>query len=366
MLREKARITRKSRIHFPLAATLCGWIFCFSAGGTFASQAIAASPCSSLFSPSNDQEIEKSLERDGVSDGVVQKFGSRSVGEFLARKVLYRKKFPLNKRDRERGESLFQAIQKQPVILRFHSEDVKSVLELGFLNQFQVPYSKGGRFDRKLRHEQIMEITGTKFQNPSVAVENKRGTPSLENSVDEVRPKYGMLLPNHLLSDPRENVRDPKWGINLWDPAGNYGDVIAVLKDEVKRQSTFTFGDTVTGAVDLKKAVFSFFDDAHGTEGKFVGNPESSNRILPQARYIEVQVWGRLDVTDVEEFWVKPNAHPELVEALLSAGKRVYQYRTRNAIRGRLSHILYETRSLTWESDGSAWQAPLLRSDHDE
>lgn len=109
----------------------------------------------------------------------------------------------------------------------------------------------------------------------------------------------------------------------------NYGDVVVVIKDEVKLDCTYTFGDTIVDTLYCERALFcpSTYEEPHhlpfnhergdpfaiGRSGEF--RQETSQGVL--WNYIEAQVHGPITPTDIARVvFLSGTPDPELVAAL--------------------------------------------------
>ncbi len=174
----------------------------------------------------------------------------------------------------------------------FPSESLSTILKEGFLNQHQTEVSRGtyDPYERLLVESQMAQIHfDGEFERADFA------DPRLS-----LLPKYGLLaLPpgRHPEILPDEDV-------------GRYGDAVAVLKNEVKRRSTWT-------ATDSK-------DRWGRIEPSALTGPAQIPHGL--TRYLEAQVWGPLDLRDVQEFRVSPSAPRHVLRLLQETGIPIYLY----------------------------------------
>ena len=106
----------------------------------------------------------------------------------------------------------------------------------------------------------------------------------------------------------------PQMGLTMIH--GGYGDVFAKLKDEVKKRSTWTSGDSL-GQADTPESIHTFF-------------LKTSNVIsVPDHSYFEAQIWGELCLEDVDYMLVGCHdpIDPERLEALRKTKIPIYSCR---------------------------------------
>jgi len=123
----------------------------------------------------------------------------------------------------------------------------------------------------------------------------------------------------------------PKYGIiNFLKPCGIrmnpnrlliYGQVIIVYKDDIKMRTMYSYGDSL----------FSFCHYAAGELPEFM-EPHSllefaapEKKEYTDVRYVEAQIWGPIDLSDIKEFRI-PKERVDLLEKLKKAGKPIYSY----------------------------------------
>ena len=169
------------------------------------------------------------------------------------------------------GRGAVAALNEFSIALIFHERDLEDIGSHGFRNLFQTGKSSGST-DFKAREIAEDEGIGLKLGMSSAGV--------------AVRPKYALANPNFT-----ERTSDGLEG--AFGPAlRQYGSVVAVLKDDVKRRATWTNGDTLAA-----------------TSG---GRPHSWNPFTVSASatanavdfYYEAQVLGSVTLDDVDHFIV--------------------------------------------------------------
>lgn len=240
-------------------------------------------------------EIVSLAENQTIPEDVYKKNDSRSIGE----SIVYR----INKtRTSSRYTAVpFNAFKNAQLHYYFSFQNFKpaDLEKRGILNIFQVtekdPYNtKFARQERHFRTANILAGINISENNSALA------------EVNYVRPKYVGLDVN-LGSELQFST----------EGLAHYGELVAVLKPEVMLRSTYTAFDS--GAF------------AHGHQG-----PKREIRPLTESflyaprgqfsQYFEAQVWGELDLRDIQEFLVPNEMNSRLLAQLKKLGLPIYQY----------------------------------------
>jgi hypothetical protein len=132
--------------------------------------------------------------------------------------------------------------------------------------------------------------------------------PSSSDRSNFLRPKYGLvnfLSYANIPVDPQSILR--------------YGEVIVVYRDEVKWRTTYTYGDSMDAlvwrtSVEEPELLINGLAD--------YATPKSA---CSQTLYVEAQIWGPLDVTDVQEFRI-PSDKKLIAQELKTAGLPIFTY----------------------------------------
>lgn len=263
---------------------------------------------------------DQAILQAGLSDDLVRWYGANRIARAVVQNIAARSKPSLIPDEQSRGRIIFDKIQAEPILVRFDAADVDSIAAHGFLNQFQVAKTRGD-FAPGRRNDLASQMAGVRF--PDVSVSSTRGQPTLDLSrpLDRLRPKFGMVLPNRLLSRAKsENGRElaPADGLELRVSGRRYGDFIMVMKPQVKERATFTFGDSSREVGDLENQIYTYFDSPHGDP--------ISHRLPVRASYIEVQIWGDVGVQDVAEIWVPRGTSSRTIDRLRGFKIPIYEY----------------------------------------
>ncbi len=191
--------------------------------------------------------------------------------------------------------------------LFFDEEMGPSIAKRGFLNQHQTGAS-GGELDPELR-ARLENI----FAAGPVGTATGLLRPSISN---RVRPKYLMV---EIIPDLWVGVAPEA------DDLLQYGHAIAVLKDEVKSRTTFLYDDSLDsyGRMLLNGEVPPFVDLQSFYQNALLGPRD--NRI---SKYIEGQVWGALEASDIDHLMMYHDfADDRHLAPLKALNVPIYAYR---------------------------------------
>lgn len=168
--------------------------------------------------------------------------------------------------------------------LKFNDKYVNSIKQSCFLNQHQVNHSDG-LLNQNRRANIEDSLIGIDLENSY-----KGGTSNLVNTV---RPKYGFLGFEKDTNGQQRNRFSRQ-----------YGNIVAVLKNEVKDRTTFTQVDSLDGNMNSDGDVVYGNIQAYSFKYR-------SRSVLPRIKdpvadedYWEVQVWGTLCMSDVDYFLI--------------------------------------------------------------
>lgn len=175
------------------------------------------------------------------------------------------------------------------VMMAVHGKDLGSITSGGFKNMFET--GKGAFFTgknleykknrMKAEDDLICEVLGKKNNNPSL------------------RPKYAFFMPKSKNEGSQKARMDPK-----------YGDVYVVFKDDVKKRSTLTLGDSLNNYSENSNPSDPWKMRKHlqgnfGYIQSFSFYQKKLEELSIDTPYYEVQIYGPLKIEDVAEFRVK-------------------------------------------------------------
>lgn len=228
-----------------------------------------------------------------LPESILDRYDSRSIAESI---VLRKVRDEGNSQD----ESKYDFGRDTEIHLYFNSTYIDSIKNNGFFNIFQsaVNYRKVARPIATVpgyvaRGEVESIVTGLDFGLEKDEV--------YETKLSAVRPKSAALL--------------IPWNEDfgaLHSGLAGYGDVVAVLKNEVKKRALWTNGDSLEMKRDPKISVRSF-DFKADIPTKAYG-------------YYEALIFGELNATDVREFRVPSDFPSEKLEKLKQLGISIYEY----------------------------------------
>jgi hypothetical protein len=127
-----------------------------------------------------------------------------------------------------------------------------------------------------------------------------------------------------------------------------YGDISLLLKNRVKKRSTFTLGDSfVARKTDslvpggTKKTVAAPFGTM--SQSKILGASTAMNR--PELQFVEAQIFGGLPFSDIKKIIVKnPEMIPLLQQKLAEAGLKIPVGQTKLSPLGKLNEMFYKNK----------------------
>jgi hypothetical protein len=127
-----------------------------------------------------------------------------------------------------------------------------------------------------------------------------------------------------------------------------YGDISLLLKNRVKKRSTFTLGDSfVARKTDslvpggTKKTVAAPFGTM--SQSKILGASTAMNR--PDLQFVEAQIFGGLPFSDIKKIIVKnPEMIPLLQQKLAEAGLKIPVGQTKLSPLGKLNEMFYKNK----------------------
>ncbi len=134
----------------------------------------------------------------------------------------------------------------------------------------------------------------------------KGGERNLANSL---RAKYGIvniLSPTEIQVSRRELV--------------HYGAVIIVYRDELAWRSSYSFGDSTVLSKDERTGLLK------GPKLRAMQEFSLADPEIKTVPFIELQVWGPIDLADIKEFRV-PEGRADLVALLSKAALPIYTYK---------------------------------------
>lgn len=221
----------------------------------------------------------------------------RFSASLVERKRLFQERWGDNQT--ERSDSLFLPLDEVELVSFFPDKYLDSFIKNGQLNVHQTGHSRG-LCDPEIRASAEDFMIGIHLE---AHYDGQAGS-----KVHYIRPKYGLVnfLRNaEVMVNPNRLLR--------------YGQIVLVYKDQVKQRATYSYGDSLVSYCEP-------WEKSHQPI-----EPVALTALLPpkpefrKIRYVEAQIWGPLDLSDIKEFRV-PEARTDLVEKLSKTGLPVYAY----------------------------------------
>lgn len=229
------------------------------------------------------------------------KFDLRQFAASLVeRKRLFQERWGSNQTAKPETEPNFPAGIENVELLSFMPEKyLAAFIEQGQLNVHQTGHT-GGACEPAVRASAEDLMIGIRLE---AAYSRKAKAP-----IHYLRPKYGFV---HFLDKAPVYVNPNRFL--------RYGEVMLVYKNQVKLRTTYTYGDSLISYCEPGVI------DRHSLEPvplTYLCPPKSQYRSV---RYVEAQIWGPIDLSDISEFRV-PAKRKDLAERLKSTGKPVFAY----------------------------------------
>jgi hypothetical protein len=186
------------------------------------------------------------------------------------------------------------------VVCLFPEEYLESLVKRGQLNVHQVGHSRGV-CEQAIRAHAEDFFLGIHLENAYDAGKDCR--------LHFLRPKYGFLnfpKPCGIKSNPFRLLQ--------------YGQILIVYDDQVKLRTSYTYGDSLASYCEPWAITMHPLDPVPLAGLKPPGPHDN-----PYCRFVEAQIWGPLDLSDIREFRI-PTARRDLLQALSSTGKPVFSY----------------------------------------
>lgn len=197
-------------------------------------------------------------------------------------------------------DSIFPTSVNMLELLCFMPEQyIESVLRSGQKNVHQVGHTRG-LCEKEVRAKAEDFMVGIHLED--------KYDPSQGSAMHQLRPKYGF--------------------VNFFAPCGvrmnpfrlfQYGQVILVYRDSVKDRTTYTFGDSLASYCEPLSMTMNPLDPI---PLRLLRAPSTVEK---NCRYVEAQIWGPIDVSDIKELRV-PRTRTDLAEKLSMCGLPVFSY----------------------------------------
>lgn len=234
--------------------------------------------------------------RDGmrVEESILDRYDSKSIAESLVlRKIRHDGSLS------EDGKYDFG--RDTEIHLYFDSNNINGIKKLGFLNIFQM--AERNRKNNRPLSTIPGYVARAKIESRAAGIDfTITDDGPYEKKLGAIRPKSAALF--------------IPWNDNfgvLHSGLAGYGDVVAVLKNDVKKRALWTNGDSLEMLRDPKISVHTF---------NFKSNTPSS-----AYGYYEALIFGEIDASDVQEFRVPQHFDSQKLENLKQFGLPIYEYK---------------------------------------
>jgi hypothetical protein len=250
-------------------------------------------------------EILKLRDKETVPADVYTKYSPELVAASLVRRL-----HNVNEATANVEHPVYDYESDAIIQMKFHSSTFEAIAKGkgGFLNQHEINHS-GGLLDQGRR---------ASIENSLIDV---RLEPTYHygrtNPVNTVRPKYAFLSFEKNATGQQRN-----------DFSRQYGNVVAVMKNEIKDRATFTAVDSLDGDMDSSDNID--YGRIRAYSFKYRSATPIAKIYDPNGeKYWESQMWGPLTFSDVDYFLVNcPGDTPVSAASLVSmkkAGLPIYK-----------------------------------------
>ena len=273
--------------------------------------------CSSVFNPTYSkqdisldyQNLLNLKEKSNIPDSFIKKYDSKTLAEILVKRIY-------EKRERyilpTENAIPFDWNSETTLMIYFPSHVVEKIISQGFLNQYQTGTSNGvlQPLERQKTEDNLIGLNLGPIDN-------------IQNPRIDLRPKYVAIDFGNL-----------KLPFKIKIPGTEYGDLIAVLKDSVKKRSLWFMGDSLyydnpwdysENKIDLEKRGTFYKTYIDKKFSSTIDEKEENQHRTPEA-----EVFGALDITDVKQWLVTQNASDTTIENLKKTGLPIRQYQRRD------------------------------------
>lgn len=193
------------------------------------------------------------------------------------------------------GKFQYDFYKDSEIQMAFNDKNFDKIRNGCFRNQFQTNSSNGTN-DREVREQTEKTLVDVVIDGTKESLEDP-SDPS-----HHIRPKYAFFVP----TKPMESIEGHRY-------FSSYGNIYAVMKEEVKERSTFTTMDSLGTKNKAKVLNINNYKEI----GKF------------RAGYWETQVWGSVCFSDVSHFIINCSNNAkvpdETLDKMKTTGIPVYE-----------------------------------------
>jgi hypothetical protein len=236
-------------------------------------------------------EIEQLSDRGRIPERLYREYSVNDIGRAIVSRIKNQEKKHLS--TLEKKDVPFDLNNETDIILFFPSENFSSIQEQGFLNQHLTNTSRG---------------VLNKYKRMSVEDSYTGVSLGINQNALRLRPKSAFLNIRTKVDLHEKRI----------DPSMYYGNIGAVLKQEVRDRATWTSGDSLN-IYHYGQVYYHDFLTGLTFRGSFdrPGLPDESL----DSCYYEAQIYGDINFEDVDYFLVTDK---NLASILKPTGKPVY------------------------------------------
>lgn len=220
-----------------------------------------------------------------------------------------------------KNKNLPKTILKGHVIMAVHSKNLSSIVSTGFKNMFET--GKGAFYTGQGQKS---------YYKNRMAAENDLVCKDLGTKNPTLRPKYAFFMPDKNVGSQKAKM-DPK-----------YGDVFVVFKEDIKKRSTITMGDSLNNYSDNSDPRDPFRVRPHlkkpfGYVKSLTFYGAKLEKLSIDSDYYEVQIYGPLKINDVAEMRVKKSVYNKNKAFFQKVNVPIYEIKTGSYIYERGNKI---------------------------
>ena len=222
------------------------------------------------------------------------------AASLMERKRRFIERWDTQSQKPEPEENFPRSFNDFELVCFYPDQYLDSLIKQGQLNVHQVGHSRG-YCDAVVRARAEDFFLGIHLENQYNG--NK------DSKLHYLRPKYGFVLflkPCSIKVNPFRLIP--------------YGQIIIVYKDEVKYRTSYTYGDSLASYSEPWAITLHPHDPVPLSILRLPGKDDTAF-----CRYVEAQIWGPIDLTDIKEFRI-PKGRQDLVQKLAPTGIPVFSY----------------------------------------
>lgn len=223
---------------------------------------------------------------DGISDELLEKYGVNEIAEELVERLRQN-----SRNHRPQEERVPEILSNSDLQIWLEEKNIASVVKT----------------QKVLNVHQANTIRSEKYLKGRFARENMMLGAMLYTGPErlDAASKIAALFPKYAILDIPSDIDIGRQNIG----GTNYGDFAFVLKDAVKRRTTWAEDDSYDGFVRVKPLEDTFL------------------RRKGERPYLEAQIWGEVGLKDIDYVLVPEDVKPETLEALKTLNIPVWSWK---------------------------------------